>query len=233
MYGADGQDVAAWVATVESALEYSPDELYLYPLYVRPLTALGRAGRAWDDHRLECYRAGRALLLARGFVQHSHRHFGRPRPSESTAPYRCQEDGMIGLGPGARSYTRALHYSSEYAVGSAAARASIESYLEASEAAHGWIHHGIRLTSDEQRRRFVIKSLLHVEGLALQDYAARFGSSALEDLPELGALVAEELAERVDQVVRLTARGLELSDAIGPWLISEPIRERMAGHRWR
>ncbi len=233
MYGADGQDIAAWVATVEAALEYSPDELYLYPLYVRPLTALGRAGRTWDDHRLECYAAGRDLLVGRGFIQRSYRHFARPRREQPAAPYRCQEDGMIGLGPGARSYTRALHYSSEYAVGSAAARTSVDGYLEASEDDHGWIRHGIRLAPEEQRRRFVIKSLLHSDGLDLEAYAARFGTSALSDLTELGELVLTGLAERSQEGIRLTARGLELSDAIGPWLVSEPIRERMAGHRWR
>src|SRR6476469_9042236 len=55
IYGLPGQTVATWRASVREALRYRPEEVYLYPLYVRPLTGLGRSARAWDDDRLACY----------------------------------------------------------------------------------------------------------------------------------------------------------------------------------
>ncbi|MBN9118811.1 MAG: STM4012 family radical SAM protein, partial [Planctomycetes bacterium] len=77
IYGLPGQTVATWLYSLREALRYSPDELYLYPLYVRPLTGLGRSRKEWDDSRLACYREARAVLLAEGYEQVSMRMFRR------------------------------------------------------------------------------------------------------------------------------------------------------------
>lgn len=134
---------------------------------------------------------------------------------------------MIGLGCGARSYTQALHYSSEYAVGRAGVREILAGYLERDEAAFARAEYGIRLIAAEQRRRYVIKSLLHAEGLAMDDYQARYGSTALADFPELEELCDRGLSVREGERLRLTPSGLERSDAIGPWLYSNTMRARM------
>src|SRR6185295_6717962 len=42
MYGLPGQSVTSWLESLRMALAYQPEELYLYPLYVRPLTGLDR-----------------------------------------------------------------------------------------------------------------------------------------------------------------------------------------------
>ncbi|MCK2221849.1 STM4012 family radical SAM protein [Actinomadura sp. ATCC 31491] len=78
IYGIDGQTVGSWLHSIETALSWRPEEIYLYPLYVRPLTGLGRQGRAWDDQRLELYRAGRDRLVAAGYEQVSMRLFRLP-----------------------------------------------------------------------------------------------------------------------------------------------------------
>src|SRR5262249_28665210 len=56
IYGLPGQTVNSWLASVEAALRYRPEELYLYPLYARPLTGLDRWNPQEPDLRLECYR---------------------------------------------------------------------------------------------------------------------------------------------------------------------------------
>ncbi len=130
MYGLPGQTVKSWLASLRTALQFAPEELYLYPLYVRPLTGMGRQGKTWDDIRLACYRAGRALLLDAGYTQVSMRMFRASHaPAQDGPVYCCQEDGMVGLGCGARSYTRGLHYSSEYAVGASGVRAILRDYV--------------------------------------------------------------------------------------------------------
>ena len=66
---------STWLGSVREALRYAPDELYLYPLYVRPGTGLGGTRRTWDDLRLACYRAGVELLCAgRCVLQDALRH---------------------------------------------------------------------------------------------------------------------------------------------------------------
>ena len=42
IYGLPGQTVATWLRLAPTRPSLAPEELYLYPLYVRPLTGLGR-----------------------------------------------------------------------------------------------------------------------------------------------------------------------------------------------
>jgi oxygen-independent coproporphyrinogen-3 oxidase len=233
IYGILGQGVASWLESLRAALRYAPEELYLYPLYVRPQTGLGRAGRAWDDLRLSCYREGRALLLAEGYTQISMRMFRAPHaPPETGPPYRCQEDGMVGLGCGARSYATDLHYSTRYAVRAHGVRAIIEDFVSAPEASFGLASHGHRLTPDDLRRRFVIQSLLSGEGLSFPEYTRRFASDAGIDLPQLEELAELELATQTHDGLTLSARGIERSDVIGPWLYSARVRTLMEDYPW-
>mgnify|MGYP001464890179 CR=1 FL=1 len=233
MYGGQGQTPASFCDSIRRALAWSPEELYLYPLYVRKLTGLARRARQWDDERLHAYRVGRDLLLAHGYRQVSMRMFRRGElgVAEPTG-YRCQDDGMVGLGCGARSYTRALHYSWPYSVGRPSIRQTIDAYVRRADDAYALADYGVVLSEDDQRRRFVLLSLLQTIGLDLQEYRARFGASALAHMPPLQELLDVGLAVEVDGFVRLTDVGLERSDAIGPWLYSSEVRAQMDGFAW-
>jgi oxygen-independent coproporphyrinogen-3 oxidase len=92
---------------------------------------------------------------------------------------------------------------------------------------HGVIRHGIRLDQDEQRRRWLILSVLCADGVSIDAYLERFSRDPDHDFPELRTLEEKELATRIDGVVQLTALGFENSDVIGPWLISRRVRELM------
>ena len=230
IYGIAGQTPASFVAAIERALSHwAPEQLYLYPLYQRPLTGLGRRNRSWDDDRLALFRAGRDHLLAAGYEQVSMRMFERPRAATSTEPpaprYCCQSDGMVGLGVGARSYTQGLHYSDDYAVGSAGIRAIVGDWVERDDAAFAEARYGIELDGDEQRRRYMIQSLLQREGLVEADYRARFGTEARVDFEtELAELVEHGLMAETGAGLVPTLRGLEWADAIAPWFYSEAVR---------
>jgi oxygen-independent coproporphyrinogen-3 oxidase len=253
IYGLPGQTVASWLGSLEMALRWAPEELYLYPLYVRPLTGLqrraerraagavrtggggdtGDAGGSGDggDLRPALYAAGRARLLGAGYAQVSMRMFRAPGAPDGGGPvFDCQEDGTLGLGCGARSYTRAVHYSSEYAVGARGVRAILADYVARPEAAFDVVGHGVRLDREEQTRRFVIQSLLQAAGLSRPAYRTRFGRDVLDDLPQLTALEGHGLATRTAARLRLTAAGLARSDVIGPWLYSAAVRRRSAAY---
>jgi oxygen-independent coproporphyrinogen-3 oxidase len=226
MYGLPGQTVESWRASLRAALRYEPEEIYLYPLYVRPLTGMSRHPREWDDVRLACYREGRALVLSASYEQVSMRMFRSKRVAiRESAVYCCQDDGMVGLGCGARSYTRKLHYSSEYAVGVNGIHGIIESYNKSSNFALA--DYGFSLSPDEERRRYVIKSILRADGLDLGSYRQRFDRSVLDDFPQLSRLTSEGLAFVDSDTLKLSEAGLELSDAIGPWLYSSEVHDLM------
>ena len=228
IYGGEGQSLDGWTATVREALAHRPEEIYLYPLYIRPLTGLSRLHHSWDDQRLDAYRAGRDLLLAAGYRQISMRMFSRGSDENPDAGplYCCQKDGMVGLGCGARSYTRTLHYSTEWAVGRSGVREILDDYIQRGhrdDHRFAAADYGFILGPDEQRRRFVLLSLLQNTGLDLIGYRLRFGGEAMDDLRELADLAELGLARREADRLVLTAEGLERSDAIGPWLSSRPV----------
>jgi oxygen-independent coproporphyrinogen-3 oxidase len=224
IYGAAGQTLASFAASIRQAMAWHPEEVYLYPLYVRPRTGLDGRAEVWDQQRLDLYRAGRDLLLAEGYTQVSMRHF-RKSP-DLGGEYTCQEDGMIGLGPGARSYTRDLHYAMDFAVSRAAVLGVLQRYIAKDRADFGRVDHGIRLTQSEQMRRYLLKSLLNRDGLDVTRFETLFGQAIPDAFPELQVLANSGLMA-TGPILQLTPAGLERSDAIGPWLYSSSVTERM------
>ncbi|MBB5869009.1 oxygen-independent coproporphyrinogen-3 oxidase [Allocatelliglobosispora scoriae] len=236
IYGIPGQTAATWEQSLRTALTWRPEEIYLYPLYVRPLTGLGRRAPdgpdpAWDAERLDRYRHGRDLLREAGYRQLSMRQFRHETALDAVgdADYCCQDDGMVGLGCGARSYTTDLHYSFDYAVSVGEVRAIIDDYLRRPPADFGFAEFGFRLDADEQRLRWLVKSLLRAEGADVRAYAARFGTGLLADFPHLAKLTERGWAAVSDDRVTLTDEGLAHSDSIGPWTVSDRVRDAMAG----
>ncbi|ROO89376.1 oxygen-independent coproporphyrinogen-3 oxidase [Actinocorallia herbida] len=229
IYGIEGQTERTWIASIDRALEWKPEELYLYPLYVRPLTGLGRLAGDWDDQRLGLYRAGRDHLLSLGYEQVSMRMFRRPGGGGGTE-YSCQEDGMVGLGCGARSYTSRLHYSFEYAVHAAEVRAIIDEYVRAED--FGRARVGFRLDGTERRRRHLLQSLLQAEGVDTAAYTRRFGTDPAADA-DLTPFAEKGWLERISGRIALTPEGLAHSDAIGPALFSPETRRLMDTYELR
>jgi oxygen-independent coproporphyrinogen III oxidase len=225
IYGAYGQTLSTWLYSVQEVIKYHVEEVFIYPLYVRPLTGITKLNQQQNDNRFIFYREAKQLLLSAGYKQVSMRMFqkqgaAQKRPARS---YSCQEDGMIGLGAGARSYTQSVHYSSEYAVGRQSIRSIIQKYIARPN--FNEVDYGIQLNKEEQQRRFVIKSILHGTGLDLKRYSALYEHDALEAYPLLAELIKADMATLQHDMFHLTSMGLDYSDAIGPALYSENIRQ--------
>jgi oxygen-independent coproporphyrinogen-3 oxidase len=236
IYGIAGQTIESWLLSLQQALICKPEELYLYPLYVRNETGLGKvkdkthiATDLDDVDMLALYREGRAFLLAEGYEQISMRMFRRRGLTNGLElpTYSCQEDGMLGLGAGARSYTQSVHYSSEYAVGRYGVKDIIEHYVDQSETDFLLAGYGVKLSLDEQKRRFVMQSLLISDGLDLSAYQRRFHSNCLTDFPQLELLINAGLAYQQGNLILLSVMGFERADSIGPWFSSDSVKSRM------
>ncbi|MDH6228148.1 STM4012 family radical SAM protein [Streptomyces sp. MJP52] len=238
IYGIDGQTERTWTESLDAALAWDPEEIYLYPLYVRPLTGLGRLGAdadtAWDRLRLALYRTGRDHLRARGYEQRSMRMFRRAdAPATGEEDHACQTDGMIGLGCGARSYTRGLHYSFDYAVDMRQIRAIVDDYAARPADDFRYAEYGRAIDGDEARRRHLLQSLLQAGGMERAGYAARFGNGPEEDFPaELARFARRGWLDdsAPDGLLRLSEEGLAHSDALGPELFSPAVRAAMAAY---
>lgn len=224
IYGHPIQTAEGLEYSLREALRYEPEEIYLYPLYVRPQTGLARHFQGGTPPRLELYRRGRETLLAAGYLQVSHRCYRHRRYRPPAVAYRCQWDGMLGLGCGARSYTRTLHYGTPFAVTQAGIRAILREWLARDDASFALATYGCWLSPEEQRRRYVILSILEAQGLSLSEYVARFGSVVWNDLPELEGLVERGWLQEREGWLVLTESGLEHADWVGPALYSREVR---------
>ncbi|WP_433463016.1 STM4012 family radical SAM protein [Spirillospora sp. CA-128828] len=232
IYGIDGQTAATWMHSLDAALAWRPEEIYLYPLYVRPLTGLGRRARDWDDQRLTLYGIGRDHLLAEGYEQVSMRMFRLPSADAGGTEYCCQTDGMVGLGCGARSYTSRLHYSFEYAVGTSQVRSIIDDYVRESDFDTARV--GFEVDDDERRRRHLVQSLLQTAGVDRSAYRARFGTDPMDDFAaDLTSFGDRGWLEATESIIRLTPEGLAYSDAIGPALFSSRVQTLMDAYEAR
>ncbi|MDV6276270.1 STM4012 family radical SAM protein [Rhodococcus erythropolis] len=240
IYGIDGQTEQTFKQSLDAALAWVPEELYLYPLYVRALTGLGRkvdgtdTETEWDEHRLRLYRFGRDYLERSGYRQVSMRMFQRVGAVvEGAADYACQTDGMIGLGCGARSYTADLHYSFDYAVEMREIRGIVDSFIARPANEFAYAEVGRYMTADETRRRHLVQSVLQAEGMDVHDYRARFGSTPEDDFPEELARFASAgwlASDRGSGRLVLSAEGIAYSDAIGPALFSDSVSRDMADY---
>jgi oxygen-independent coproporphyrinogen-3 oxidase len=225
IYGTNSQTASAWQTSLTEAHRFKPEEIYLYPLYVRPDTGLDQIERQQDQHRHDLYQLAVEYLTSRGYQQTSLRCFRRSSFAARVA-YTCQRDGMIGLGCGARSYTRRLHYATKFAVLQTGVRAILSEWIRQTDHELAHATHGLWLSSDEQRRRYLIMSLLQAEGLSLPDYQRQFDGSPLDDVPELEELrIRRWLDQSTQGMLRLTDLGLENSDLAGPLLYSAYVRD--------
>ena len=231
IYGAEGQTVESFETSIRAALQWSPEEIFIYPLYVRPLTGLAGLARVWNEQRRACYRAGRELLLREGYTQLSMRMFRRHDRDDASGSAHGEagwvDEDVVGLGCGARSRTRTLHYSSGYAVGRAGVLAILSSYCQAKPEVFSEVCFGIELDDDERMRRTVIGKLLNCGGIDLLRLKRQFAKSLFEATPILADLNGIGLLESDDNHVSLSVLGYEFADAIGPLLYSPAVTSLM------
>jgi oxygen-independent coproporphyrinogen-3 oxidase len=226
IYGHPDQRRDMWRYSLRQALRYRPEELYLYPLYIRPETGLARQGLSAVRHRSDLYREGRDRLADEGYEQVSLRCFRLPRDRQPVA-YACQRDGMIGLGCGARSYTQRLHYATRFAVTQPGIRVILRDWIGQSDRDFADASHGLWLSEEEQLRRYVILSLLQTEGMSLCEFARRFPGVEVDSLSGLPDLRDRGWLRHTEEREVLTALGLEHSDQVGPMLYSAAVRDRL------
>lgn len=241
IYGIPGQKTESLLASLKEAVSYEPDELFLYPLYVKHgagLVQKAREGMALDPQEaFRQYQAASAFLCSEGFRQDSMRRFVRlPRGLQNEggggAGRTFQDCGFgtsLALGCGGRSYLGNLHFCTPYAITQKSCRRQIREFMENED--DGRIKHGMILSREEEKRRYVIRHLLIRPGLPAKQYKMRFSAEAKADFPILDTWIREGFLEcrreESEMFFCLTGQGMGLSDYLGPQLISDEVRRRM------
>jgi len=233
IYGIPNQTERSLEISLELTLSYAPEEIFLYPLYIR--TGTGLFGAIPNPKTYELYGFGRDFLIERGYVQISMRRFIKCRRTPESLPTcyiprdasACGFERVLALGCGGRSYLGDLHFCWPFAVGESQCSKIINDYITTTD--HSRISHGIILTLDEHKHRYVIKNILHTQGLSQSRYSETFGSSVLDDFRLFYDLEKWGYATLTEERITLTQLGLSFSDAIGPLFISPDILKRTGG----
>lgn len=234
IYGIPGQTKTSLLDSLKEALRFEPEEIFLYPLYVKHGARMEQEGVVLEpETAFAQYQAARDFLCAEGYRQDSMRRFVRQKTARVFS--ECGFGTSIGLGCGGRSYLGNLHFCSPYAITRSACVACLKDYMCTDDFME--ITHGIFLSEEEQKRRYLIRHLLIRPGLNKNRYQKLFGKDVLEEFPvlrewmEQGFVVLQKAEKQGDfgeqRYFALTDAGLGLSDYLGPKLISTEVNRAM------
>ena len=233
IYGIPGQTMESLLTSLKEALAFEPDEIFLYPLYLKhgawlPLSPVFSAGHT----AYQQYQEASAFLRGEGYRQDSMRRFvklGVSSPQEQRPFSECGFGTSLALGCGGRSYLGNLHFCPPYAVTAGESSRQLRLFIDTEDFSR--ITHGILLSEDEMKRRYAIRHLLIRPGLDIQRYQQTFHSEALEDFPLLQDWIRQGYAilspANNTDYLTLTEEGLGLSDCLGPQLTSPQVRTKM------
>ena len=219
IYGIPGQTIQSLLESLERAVSLGPQEIFLYPLYVKHGAGLERELRDGmvlePEKAFEQYREACGFLKSEGFRQDSMRRFVRRKSegsrqgsiaqivrgksaasqqasmeqiirgkSEHLRPFsECGFGTSLALGCGGRSYVGNLHFCTPYAVTRQDCLRELYAYENTQDFTA--VTHGIVLSREEQKRRYVIRHLLIRPGLDIGRYRERFGTEILKEFPLL------------------------------------------------
>lgn len=232
IYGIPGQTRESLLDSLAQALSYEPEELFVYPLYVKRGTGMyQRKQRSCADP--EMYMAVRETLKAHGYYPCSMRRFVRRHiiNTKNNCAFHepnlslCGFGNTLSVGCGGRSYLGNLHYCTPYAVSQECCESLVREYIGRTD--YLQVSYGYLLPEEEQRRRYVIRHILFGTGLVKEDYHRHFGSDPVTDFPQLAEWTAQGYAVEDQKSILLTEEGFALSDYLGPQLISPEVAAKM------
>lgn len=222
IYGVPGQTKESFLFSVAKAVSFEPQELFLYPLYVRKGVSMAE-GIADEEQAYSLYCEAVSFLKARGYRRDSMRRFVR---SDRPPVFReCGYGNTLSLGCGGRSYLGNLHACAPFAVRPGQCRKRIQEFLDTED--YLAVPYGIVLSEDEEKRRYSAKHLLFGPGISLDAYRSRFGTEPEADFPFLRQWKEQGLVSEQELFLRLTEEGIGWSDALGPEFISSEVRRKM------
>lgn len=232
IYGIPNQTKEHFLNSLKQAIAFSPNEIYLYPLYIKHGVKLVNASQKNNldlENTYRLYQYGSAYLKENGYTQRSMRCFLK-KTEENQNQCRssfseCGFKSTLSLGCGGRTYLGRLHTCTPYKITRCAALEEINNYIQIKD--HMIVNHGIILSDEELKRRYVIKHILMIPGISKKAYKKAFDSDLLVDFPIINEWIKSGWIDETQDFICLSEVGLGLSDYIGPQLISEEIKAKM------
>jgi oxygen-independent coproporphyrinogen-3 oxidase len=201
IYGADGESLESWRATLEEAIALQPEHLSCYALTIEPATPLGRKVAAGvlpapdPDLQADMYDTGCAALQQAGFVHYEVSNWAKPGFESVHNRGYWEGRPYLGLGAGAHSYRDGRRWWNVRPP---------QQYM--SEVSAGSLPIGGEETLSEEQRR--------LERLLLNLRSAAGIPEELVDARLSDGFVGQGLAERREGRLALTERGMLVANDV-------------------
>ena len=229
IYGLPEQPMERWQQTLERAIALAPDHLSAYALTVEEGTKLaydvdhGRAPEPDGDMQAEMYEWSCERLTRAGYRQYEISNWARPGGECRHNLVYWRNGEWLGLGAGAHSHWAGLRFAVVYSprryielVNAAAAAA-----MDAGPEPRQLLRRMSQVTYVEEQSPeaamadAAILGLRLNEGLDLTDFEERYGKPVDAAYgPALNEMTSAGLLERVNGLLRLTARGRLLANEV-------------------
>ncbi len=212
IYALPGQTPGMWRETLERALELRPEHLSLYSLILEDGTRLkatvdaGRLALPDEDAELEMVDIARKLLPDAGYRRYEISNYCLPGHECRHNMLYWANGEYLGLGCAAHSRLGMARLMNDD---------DLDGYMARVEATGSGQADALELTPADDAFDTLMLGTRTLDGVALDEFAARHGRALLEALrPELDKLVAQGLAEPDRARFRLTERGLMLQNTV-------------------
>lgn len=221
IYGIPKQNEESLLYSLKKAIEYDFEEIFLYPLYVRKNTILGKLNTLVDEElQYNLYCKSVDFLEKNGYIQISMRRFVKNKDNIKGS---CGFEKSISFGCGGRSYLENIHFCEEYSSNTNKCFSIIDKYLEKEDFFKGL--KGFILNEKLLKIRFLIKNLGQVSGVNKNEYINLFKNDIFQEFPQIKEFLKNKLIIEEDNILKLSKEGLGYSDYILYSFIPENMKD--------
>ena len=218
IFAAPGETLEEWGQDLESALTLQPDHISTYGLTFERGTSFwgrlirGQLSRAEEETEGQMYELAIDLLTSAGYEHYEVSNFARPG-------HRCRHNEAYWTG---RPYFAAGPGAARYIAGRREMNhRSTTMYIQRVLTGQSPVAESEELSPEDHARERLVFALRRLEGISLAEFGQETGYSVemLVGLP-LEKFLAQGLFVRTGDNLRLTRRGLLVSDALWPEFLS-------------
>ena len=227
MAGLPGQSVDSYRKTLERVTALEPEHISAYSLILEEGTQLyvnqSRYTFPTEEEDREMYLLTEKLLAAAGLHRYEISNYAREGRECRHNKVYWQRGDYVGFGLGASSMAADIRWKNPEVVKAYAE--CVERGLERMESPHGFSLVEMlretgrlevqKLTETEQMEEFMFLGLRLTEGIAPEDFKRTFGTTVEAVYGEQIARLTEQgLLERAGKGLRLTSRGIDVSNRV-------------------
>lgn len=212
MFALPQQTLADWQETVREMVALQPEHISAYSLILEEGTPFfdryekGELEPAAEELDREMYHWAVDYLAENGYEQYEISNFAKKgRQSRHNRIY-WQAEEYLGMGLGAHSYMEGERFHNPY---------DLQTYIAADGAVSLLKEEAETITEEDALAEFMFLGLRLTEGVTFERFRRRFGREMMDVYGEqVTDLVAKGLLEQDETGIRLTKRGIDVSNVV-------------------